>query len=585
MATTAVTRRRTPGVYIEELDAFPPSIIGVPTAIPAFIGYTEKAEIGKKPILNKPVKIGSMVDFEAIFGKNYDGVYDLTEVDVDTAQKNGQYDFSVTSWTFVPASVGPPPIPAHWTKDLAPKYFSLTQSTPAFAFNLYNSMRLFYANGGGTCYVVSVGLYEKVDENGIKTTNPIDKDELLAGLAAIKEQAGPTMLVVPDAVLLPPTDKTKDALLSKDFTDVVTEMLKQCHALQDRVAILDVYATALIGTTQKVKNTDDIVTLADVIAAFRSEVNAKPDVHLNYGMAYFPFPVTSVLSTADFDYTSLTPIVVADPTKPDLTKILTWRAVTLYGTEETYGSILEGRGATIKNEYIDKMETTAKSGDLLQIQALNQNLAAALPLLNDMFNVLVKKNDVLPPSAGIAGVITAVDNNQGVWNAPANVTMSAVTQTTLKLNNEQQGDLNVPIDGKAINALREFPDRGTVVWGARTLDGNSNDWRYIQVRRTLIYIEQSIKAALNKFVFAPNDANTWVKATAMVSAFLTQLWSQGGLMGAKASEAFTVQCGLGSTMTAQDILDGYMIVQITVQMIRPAEFIVLTFKQKMEGIS
>ena len=117
-----------------------------------------------------------------------------------------------------------------------------------------------------------------------------------------------------------------------------------------------------------------------------------------------------------------------------------------------------------------------------------------------------------------------------------------------------------------------------------TLDGNSNDERYIQARRTIIYIEQSIKSALNVFIFAPNDANTWVTVTAKVSNFLTDLWEQGGLMGAKASDAFTVQCGLGSTMTGQDILDGYMIVQVTLQMIRPDEFIELTFRQKMEGV-
>jgi phage tail sheath protein FI len=123
-----------------------------------------------------------------------------------------------------------------------------------------------------------------------------------------------------------------------------------------------------------------------------------------------------------------------------------------------------------------------------------------------------------------------------------------------------------------------------VVWGARTLDANSLDWRYIQVRRTLVYIETSIKTALNQFVFAANDGKTWVAATAMVSGFLQGLWSQGGLMGDKASDAFTVQCGLGSTMTGMDILNGYMIVQVTLQMIHPAEFIELTFKQKMEGV-
>jgi phage tail sheath protein FI len=185
----------------------------------------------------------------------------------------------------------------------------------------------------------------------------------------------------------------------------------------------------------------------------------------------------------------------------------------------------------------------------------------------------------------MAGIYTFTDSTRGVWNAPANTTLSSVDSTIFKINDGQQADLNMPVDGKAVNAIRDFIGRGTVIWGARTLDGNSNDYRYIQVRRTLIYIEQSIKNALNGFVFAPNDGNTWVTVTAMASNFLQDLWSRGGLMGAKASDAFDVQCGLGSTMTPTDILNGYMIVQVRLQMIRPAEFIELTFKQKMQGIS
>jgi phage tail sheath protein FI len=141
----------------------------------------------------------------------------------------------------------------------------------------------------------------------------------------------------------------------------------------------------------------------------------------------------------------------------------------------------------------------------------------------------------------------------------------------------------MPIDGLAVNAIRSFVGRGTLVWGARTLDGNSNDWRYIQVRRALIYIEQSVELALNKFVFEPNVAQTWVTVSSMISSFLRGVWSAGGLMGATPQEAFTVQCGLGSTMTAQDVLEGRMLVQIMLQMVRPAEFIVLTFKQQMQG--
>jgi phage tail sheath protein FI len=149
------------------------------------------------------------------------------------------------------------------------------------------------------------------------------------------------------------------------------------------------------------------------------------------------------------------------------------------------------------------------------------------------------------------------------------------------MSDAEQGGFNVPTNGEAINIIRAQPSRGNVVWGARTLDGNSLDYRYIQVRRTLIYVEQSIKLALQPYVFAANDSLTWSTVIAAVSSFLTSLWQGGGLMGAKPSDAFTVSCGLGTTMTSQNVLDGYMIVAVTLQMIHPAEFIELTFTQTM----
>ena len=170
-----------------------------------------------------------------------------------------------------------------------------------------------------------------------------------------------------------------------------------------------------------------------------------------------------------------------------------------------------------------------------------------------------------------------------VWNAPANIAIAAVSGPCVDLNDAEQGGYDLPISGMAINILRDQPHRGTVVWGARTLDGNDPDYRYIQVRRTLIYVGQSIKSALQPFVFEANDAGTWATVTAMVSAFLTGLWQQGGVMGSKLSDAFTVQCGLGTTMTAQYIQEGRMNVAVTLQLIHPAEFIELSFTQAMQA--
>lgn len=552
--------RKTPGVYITELTAFPPSIVGVQTAVPAFIGYTEKAEVSGKPVFLKPMKIGSMADYLAVFGGRYKPIYHIVEVTDQTLIDANKYDFKVFEPVPTPNPEPTPPTPPTW------RYYNLHQVADTH-FNLYDSMRLFYANGGGVCYVVSVKNYEQ--------TGTVQGADLLAGLAAIREQVGPTMLVIPDAVLLPMTKPTGDQKppLSTEYQDVIRDMLAQCHDLQDRVAVLDVYGSQYVGHTLDIDNVHYAVTLDDVIGNFRLEVG---DADLNYGMAYFPFLDTTVVPLSDFDYTNFNS--PDDPGNLDLLKqILTWENQNLYYKE---GQPTPRSEAVQKD--INAILTTPAGPDAVK---LNQNLSASLPLLGDILRIIVAKNDILPPSGAMAGVYTWVDSTRGVWNAPANVTLDSVARTTYKLNDTQQGDLNVPVNGKAVNAVREFVGRGPVVWGARTLDGNSNDYRYIQVRRTLIYIEQSIKSALNGFVFAPNDGNTWVAVTSMVSNFLQGVWSAGGLLGTTASEAYTVQCGLGSTMTGLDILNGYMIVQVTLQMIRPAEFIELTFKQKMEGVS
>jgi uncharacterized protein len=540
--------RKSPAVYNTEADAFPPSIVGVATATPAFIGYTEKAEINGEPVFLKPIRVASMADFENYFGGKFKPVYDIVE---QKNPQNNNYDFSV-EWQ---NSSSPSPTGSPSPGDRHDFYLEQAGTSE---FNLYDGMRLFYANGGGNCYVVSVGAYDDGQQ--------IKESDLLAGLNVIREQVGPTMLVIPDAVLLPadvsesegeepaePPDY-KPYRTSPAFQNVTRAMLAQCRDLQDRVAILDVYSTLSVV---------DQASLDKVINQFRVDVG---DEALNYGMAYFPFLHTTLVGLSDYTYQNLNPLAT-------LQSILRAEAINLYNDQP------EKR--TQVDKYINDMATKTTPEDVAQ---LNQNLSDAVPLFTDILRVVVEKNRILPPSAAMAGVYTFVDGTRGVWNAPANIDLNAIDRTTFKMNDTQQGDLNMPVDGKAVNAIREFVGRGSVVWGARTLDGNSNDYRYIQVRRTIIYIEQSIKNALAAFAFAPNTATTWVTVTAMVSNFLSNLWAQGGLMGEKASDAFTVQCGLGSTMTGMDILNGYMIVQVTLQMIHPAEFIELTFKQQMQDV-
>ena len=115
-----------------------------------------------------------------------------------------------------------------------------------------------------------------------------------------------------------------------------------------------------------------------------------------------------------------------------------------------------------------------------------------------------------------------------------------------------------------------------------SFDGNSNDFRYINIRRTVMFIEQSVKDATKAYVFSPNDARTWVAVKGMLDNFLTDLWKQGGLAGAKPADAFSARVGLGVTMTNDDISNGIMRMEVLVALSRPAEFIVITFKQEMQ---
>ncbi len=190
---------------------------------------------------------------------------------------------------------------------------------------------------------------------------------------------------------------------------------------------------------------------------------------------------------------------------------------------------------------------------------------------------------VLPPSGAVAGIYAMVDENRGVWKAPANVSITAVKGPTVLVTHEDQESLNIDTEaGKSVNAIRSFTGKGTLIWGARTLAGNDNEWRYVPVRRFFNMVEESVKKATAQFVFEPNDANTWVKVRAMIENFLVLQWRAGALAGAKQEHAFYVRVGLGQTMTAQDILNGYMHVEIGMAVVRPAEFIILKFSHKMQ---
>jgi len=490
--------------------SFPGSVVEVPTAVPAFIGYTEKARDGERSLLHRPRRIASMAEFRRYFGGAPGATYALTTeaaADPDAPVPPGSTEPVVRA--------GENGTEASWF---------LARTSPRFY--LYHSMLLFYQNGGGRCWLVSVGDYGGAP----------DADELRAGIAALREEREPTMVVVPDAVLL-----GLDACIS-----VQREALRHCgEETKSRVAILDIH--------QGYRPLDDrsVGEAGNAVDVFRGEIGES---HLDFGAAYYPWIETTVVERGELGLGNL-----ADP----------GRLATLLERE---GRVPEELWAGLAAESLDPAEA----------HDLNEALLAASPSFREILRGIREDLDLLPPSGAIAGVYTRVDAARDVWKAPANVSLSSVVEPAVTITDEDQADLNAPPGGKSVNALRSFVGEGTLVWGARTLDGNSPEWRYVPVRRTMIMLEQSIEMATKAYVFEPNDADTWDTIEGTIRNLLARIWRRGGLAGATPDEAFGVRVGLGETMTAEEIEEGILRVIVHVALTRPAEFMEITVEQRMQ---
>ncbi len=648
---------KTPDVYVEEISLFPPSVAEVETAIPAFIGYTEKAEeFTHNDLTEIPTRITSLLEYESFFG----GAPPSDFQDIVLDENNAVSSYILNS-----------------------------------NFYMYDTLRMFFKNGGGKCYIISVGSY----------SDTISKGNFETGLTKLKKKDEPTIILFPDAVRLE----------SDDLYDLQQQALLQCNDLQDRFTVMDLLES---------KSTDPTFDWVNGYNDFRDKIGIN---YLKYGAAYTPWLKTNlglnihyrdikgkvtrggniVTLEALTDNPEVKSIVTnLDNAIADVDKIDTDLA-TIKGNENTlkakYTTLLDAfkgnrttanfkalvtfiydmvdsvdewggtndpvagnelktivsnlitnslkvsmenlisydKGAdselttaynlftsyhpvecTVEwdnifdenhannpaanlaiftgNTNAEKMTTAEPYITIIfnQINAAvthlinaangyettyDDNLYEAHSVYKNMIIKLRNANSVLPPSGAIAGIYAMVDSNRGVWKAPANVSLSGVVGLTETIDSKEQEELNVDVvAGKSINAIRAFTGKGTLVWGARTLAGNDNEWRYVSVRRFFNMVEESVKKSTYWAVFEPNDANTWIKVKAMIENYLVQKWRDGALAGSTPDEAFFVKVGLGLTMTAQDILEGRMNVEIGMAVVRPAEFIVLKFSHKMQ---
>jgi len=543
----------TPDVYTEEVSVLPQSVAGVSTSVPAFIGFTEKAEKDKKSLSDMAVRISTFLEFKEMFGGAQKATFEVLIDDDEQLQK-------------------------------------LTATPPKST--LYYALDLYFKNGGGDCYIISVGSFEESH-----TKQAFEK-----GLEILRKEDEPTLIVLSEAAKLP----------ANDYHAICQQALAQCANLKDRFCIFDV------------KRDDEDAS------GFRNAIGTN---NLKYGAAYTPYIHTSlnyIYDDSDVNIINLSSSsdtvffeVVHDGIKIiytgsisetpryringgsgdavefsiSPTKLLTISNVPedgiTAGDLRTAWAAFDDKGdfdIQVEEENGLVNNTPGTGGQELTKQsggegAFTLESKEGTALYSKVKSELAKETIILPPSASIAGVYATTDRERGVWKAPANVSINSVIGPVVKISSADQERLNVDAtDGKSINAIRSFIGKGTMVWGARTLAGNDNEWRYVSVRRLFNMIEESTKKASHFAVFESNDSTTWLKVKAMIESFLYGIWQQGGLVGSTEEQAYFVNVGLGKTMTQQDILEGRMIVEIGIAAARPAEFIILKFSHKLQEV-
>ncbi|MFN8395720.1 MAG: phage tail sheath subtilisin-like domain-containing protein [Bacteroidia bacterium] len=188
------------------------------------------------------------------------------------------------------------------------------------------------------------------------------------------------------------------------------------------------------------------------------------------------------------------------------------------------------------------------------------------------------------PSAAAAAAYSVTDQDRGIWKAPANVPVTGVLGLSQRLEIQEMGQLYSPEDGRAVNLLRALHGRGVYVWGARTLAGLNAQAQHVNVRRLQSFIESTLRNRTMFAVFEPNNMRTWLVIRGIFDTFLKEIWESGGLAGGRKEQAYTIQIGLGETMTQADIDEGRMIAHVQIAPKRPAEFISLRIFHQVQSL-
>lgn len=549
-----------PGVYVEEYDNSPRTMEGVGTSIAGFIGLAEKGQT-----IGAPVFVTSYRDFVRQFGGP------LSEFGY------GEYRY------------------------LAP------------------SVEQFFANGGGMCYVVRV-----IPPDAVKASA---QKGILSVEAANEGKWGNRIQITFNTVTkrkMQLVGRNGDAYIAKSVDGFREGDLVQAGGEYNRIkSIFDNSITFEEEFAEEVVDTalvpTKLVYLVETDMSVRYGEEAENYAGLSFNVANPNF-VSYRLANSELITVNVEPLnTIQNPVEAILGEGNTSGMFTLEGgqdgtigkitagtfigedngpgkrtgiaafEENTNVSILAAPGITIpeviislvgqcenlKSRFavIDMPKDLYKPKDLLEYREMIDSTYAAMyhPWIQ-IFDRSANKPDFIPPSGAIMGIYARTDATRGVHKAPANETVFA-TGLSVNYNAAEQSILNPA----GINLIRALPGQGIRVWGARTASSNSS-FKYVNVRRLFIFVEETIKASTNWVVFEPNDTTLWARVQMTIASFLEGLWRNGMLVGSNAAEAFFVEIG-PSTMSKDDIMNGRLVCNIGIAPSRPAEFVVFRVTQ------
>ncbi|MEA1848073.1 phage tail sheath subtilisin-like domain-containing protein [Chryseobacterium sp. MHB01] len=568
----------TPGISVEEITRLPNSVSLIDTAIPVFIGYTEMIPEEH----TGPRNISSLLEYEKHFGK---------------AKKES--------------------ILLRDTEDKGVEII-----TPDAQFLMYYSLQMYFANGGGPCEILSAGNY---------TSGTVELADLIAGLNRVNHSDEPRLIVFPDAVSLP----------EADFYTIYNQTIaKITSTAKNWFVIIDTYygnSVTQSNNRNTIANLRNNIVLTTHAAAYFPHLTTilnytfdetdTPIVHTGLqseGQASAVFYAGEIaaleelkaMASEEIESVSVDALVLADL----LSQAIAIAEEINETADETSGQPLDAKADLIEAIEEAKAVLEAIYDGTIDDFVIPDDLEAGTPVFSGEFDALIDailavKDEVgaangktlknlessnsvlyhqikkeisslkvvLPPSAAMAGVYGRIDATRGVWKAPANVSLNYILGPTEKVSDHEQSDMNVN-DAGSVNAIRAFTGKGTLVWGARTMDAKEkteddqeNIWKYINVRRYYDMIKLSIDRALTdgKFINEPNISQTWLHAETMIENFLNQQWMDGALAGSTAKEAYHVE------VSGDIVKAGTMNITVKIALVRPAEFIVLNFSHQL----